>query len=82
LSNVIGMSDNSSLLMAGMLLSVGCLGIYIYQMDDGVNGNKCDSENEDLDIQDDTVEKEKPIIHKTKTKSIRRKSTGTSKRRF
>ncbi len=78
------MSDNSSLLMAGMLLSVGCLGIYIYQMDDGVNDNKCDSENEELDIQDDTVEKEKdkPIIHKTKTKSIRRKTNGVSRRRY
>jgi hypothetical protein len=51
-------------------------------MDDGVNDNKCDSENEELDIQDDTVEKEKPIIHKTKTKSIRRKSNGTSRRRY
>jgi hypothetical protein len=70
--------------MAGMLLSVGCLGIYIYQMDDGVNDNKCDSENEELDIQDDTVEKEKdkPIIHKTKTKSIRRKTNGVSRRRY
>ena len=70
------MNDNNSLLMAGMLLSVGCLGIYIYQMDDSVNF----FDNEDLEPQDDIVEK--PTIHKTKTKSIRRKLNGTSRRRY
>jgi hypothetical protein len=61
-----------------MLISVGCLGIYIYQLDDSVSDNKGD--NVELDIQDDIVEK--PVIHKTKTKSIRRKSNGISRRRF
>ena len=70
------MNDNNSLLMAGMLLSVGCLGIYIYQMDDSVSV----FDNEDLEPQDDIVEK--PTIHKTKTKSIRRKSNGVSRRRY
>ena len=76
------MNDNNSLLMAGMLLSVGCLGIYIYQMDDSVSDNEGvnKGDNIELDIQDDIVEK--PVIHKTKTKSIRRKSNGTSRRRY